>query len=848
MSYSAYKPAGKPLSAEALYHQRLKQGVFQSPSGTIVGVNSNASDTAALLAASSDLTVQPSYVRSVAPEAHNAALAAKQQDIQIWQRGQEDPDASAAATNAKRSSTMNSATPAPVKVGIPSMNSTTVYKAANARSTSTMTSRINPEKDIRRTGIQSKQQATSLNIDKINRLANKNSTKSLSSRFNPELDYRSGIKKQQPTEFLDQSEEDLAASGASASLKHGAGLSDQFSSQRRAKTFNAADVVNASLLKAANEKANVRLNSIKSSNPATLKAQAQLYANALALAQQRSDERVKNYQTGMVNLGGGLTISQAELDNLASTYVQPILSDIEGKAEAKRQVDLEKQQRQLELKQKHEDAKRQEKEAKAQQERDLEIAKLDRQAKHGKRKEAEDTKYVEYQASRNKEVEDKNQEFKDVEAKHAEEKEALLKEKKENQERIDQEEADKIAERKKELDDLQAEKDEELKPTLDELAEESAKLKEVTNARDELANEVKASENLQKEYEEKLAELESKLEETKNDIEKYTADLETATNKHESTDKELSELQELHDKEKSEAEKEHEELDAKLEQLEKEKEGHIEDKATKKKEILAALDEKVKDEHKINSELPEHLRFDVDEGKIRDTSSLFSAEEPEIKKVSLIPEGEAEDKGKKAPASQKVVSLVDAVDTGAATEAAAKPAAATTESAAKPAAAAAAAEATSKSTTATPVKKAAATAAPVTPKPEAKKKASFSRRLSSIFKYTGVDENKNKPAAKPAAKPATTATPVKKETTEKKATAEPAESKPTETKESEPNPTETSKETEEPKKEVEPKQVQPAAKDAEKEAKEDVSEYGDFEDDISLSKKENKGGVFTEEI
>lgn len=201
MSYSAYKPAGKPLSAEALYHQRLKQGVFQSPSGTIVGVNSNASDTAALLAASSDLTVQPSYVRSVAPEAHNAALAAKQQDIQIWQRGQEDPDASAAATNAKRSSTMNSATPAPVKVGIPSMNSTTVYKAANARSTSTMTSRINPEKDIRRTGIQSKQQATSLNIDKINRLANKNSTKSLSSRFNPELDYRSGIKSNNQQNF-----------------------------------------------------------------------------------------------------------------------------------------------------------------------------------------------------------------------------------------------------------------------------------------------------------------------------------------------------------------------------------------------------------------------------------------------------------------------------------------------------------------------------------------------------------------------------------------------------------------------------------------------------------------------
>lgn len=55
---------------------------------------------------------------------------------------------------------------------------------------------------------------------------------------------------------------------------------------------------------------------------------------------------------------------------------------------------------------------------------------------------------------------------------------------------------------------------------------------------------------------------------------------------------------------------------------------------------MAAIDEKVKDEHKINSELPEHLREEVDEGKIRDTSSIFSGEEPEIKHVPLIKESE----------------------------------------------------------------------------------------------------------------------------------------------------------------------------------------------------------------
>ncbi|EMG46165.1 hypothetical protein G210_3601, partial [Candida maltosa Xu316] len=656
MSYSAYKTADKPLSSEALYRQRVKQGVFQSPSGTIVGVNSNASDTAALLAASSDLTVQPSYVRSVAPEAHTAALAAKHQEITAWERNGEDAGAIGAATSStRRSNTLsstNTTTPSnPSKIGIPSLNSGAVYKAANANSTSTMTSRINPEKDIRRTGIQSKQQQTSggsLNIDKINKLATKNSTKSLNSRFNPDLDYRSGIKKQPPTEFLDQSEEDLAAQGATASLR---GLSDQFSAQKRTQTFSASDVVNASLLKAANERAATRLNSIKSSNPAALKAQAQLYANALALAQQRSNERLQSHTAGLVNLGGGLTISQAELDKLASTYVQPILDDIEGKAEAKRKVDLEQQQKSLELKELHEKAKKAEQEAKEHERREIEKAKLIREAEHGKRKEGEDTKYQEYQTGRNKEIETKTQEYKDVEAKHAEEKEALLNEKKENQERIDKEEADNIAARKQELDDLQAEKDEILKPTLDELSEETAKLKEVENARDELKNEVTASENLNKEYEEKLAELEAKLEETKNDIEKYTTDLGEATTKHETTDKELVDLQELHDKEKSDADKEHEELDAKLEELEKEKQGHVEDKATKKKEILAAIDDKVKDEHKINSELPEHLRLDVDEAKIRDTSSLFSKEEdapkeqkvvskdaPKIKTVSLIPD------------------------------------------------------------------------------------------------------------------------------------------------------------------------------------------------------------------
>ena len=116
-----------------------------------------------------------------------------------------------------------------------------------------------------------------------------------------------------------------------------------------------------------------------------------------------------------------------------------------------------------------------------------------------------------------------------------------------------------------------------------------------------------------------------------------------------------------------------------------------------------------------------------------------------------------------------------------------------------------------------------------------KKKSSFSRRLSSIFKYTNTEE-----------KPKSTTTPssaVKKETKPvKKATETEAEPKKT---------TETAKAAETTKAPA-TKQEQPAAKDAEKEAKSvkdgDVSEFADFEDEVSLNRKENKGGVFTEEI
>jgi hypothetical protein len=305
MSRAYYATEGKPLSQTAIYQQRLRSGVYTNP-GSNVGVNSNASDTAALLAASADLTVKPTYERSIAPEAQEAATAAKVEKIKAWSKGSSDIYADAAAASSlKSSSTFTKEIEEHPETGIHSFNSDKIYKVANKQSTSTMTSRISPDKDIQRSGLVTKSSNPSFNISKINQVASKNSSKSLNSRFNPELDQRSGLSSRQaPTEYLDQDEEDLAAASASASLKQGGKLSSDYSNQKRYNTFTASSVVNANLLAAANKSANDRLKTISTGTPEDFKAQAQLYANALAIAHKNSQERIKNNVSGVIDLGG----------------------------------------------------------------------------------------------------------------------------------------------------------------------------------------------------------------------------------------------------------------------------------------------------------------------------------------------------------------------------------------------------------------------------------------------------------------------------------------------------------------------------------------------------------------
>ncbi|PIS53236.1 hypothetical protein CJI97_002898 [Candidozyma auris] len=633
---SAYQTNGRPLSQQAIYQRKLRSGQFTSPGVPSVGVSSSASDSAALLAASADLTVKPSYERlQAAPEAQTAALAARTQSISSWQRSHTDADADAAAAHAKIS---DQPTGGKTELGIPdSYDKGNVFKRATSNSTYSITSRITPEKSVSKHGLASTPRTTpasTLNIGKISQLADQSSSKTLNSRFNPDPDYRHGVKSP-PAEYLNEEEESEAASSAAAALKmkHGGNYTNAVSSQKRTKGFNAVDVVDATLLAAASKKASERLTSLQAIGHADLRAQAQLYSKALVAAHKNSEERIKQSKAGLIDLGGGLQLPYSEIDKMAALIVGPVLSDIDKKAAAQRDHDVAAAKKREEARAAHKNFKMEEAARKQREKEEQQKEHQDRITANEKRKREEDDLYTEHQKKRHEEVEVKTQELKDLEAKYASEKDDLLQQKKQNEDEIEEEETGFKNERKEELDNMQSERDEEIKPLLDELAEENGKLKELTDEKDKLAEEVEAAEKQKEEYETKIAELEAQLEETEKNHEHYTAELADATQKREAADKEVEELTNTHESDLKHHKEAHEDLDARIKELEKQKEQHTISRDEHKREILKHLDERMKDEHNINKELPEHLRQEVDEKKLRDVGSLFDYEPVEKKEV-----------------------------------------------------------------------------------------------------------------------------------------------------------------------------------------------------------------------
>lgn len=596
MSRSAYKVEGEPLLAIAQYHQQRKTGHFESPSAVPLGVNSLASDTAALLAASSDLSIRPIYERPhVAHEAHVAANAAR---APVAPASPADP--------------------------LPSLDGASIYRVAALNLSKSMTSRTQVSHDVRRLGIQTKPQGTpDFDIAHLASLAQQNLTQSLKTRLHPEMDHRHGIR------AVPAPAHDLAAEGAAASLKEAATASAE--DNRRRKDFTAHQVVDARLMEAATARANERLDSLKA-NPSNFKEQAQMYAGALALAQKNSDERMKNHARGEIDLGGGLFMTQAELDALASKIVQPVLQDIDTRVDSQLVAEKSAAVERKRLHELHAEAKIKEAEIKSQQKADEEAARQARIAATDGRMAAKDKEFAEHEKKRNGEYSEAVKVHEALVARLATEKKLLEDEKTANQEAIDEEAARVLAERKQELEKLQSERDTELKPTLDELEHEQS----------QLAAKVKIQETHQTELDEIRAENKQRIEQLEA-LEKELAETETGIEQQEKlvaeTESRLEQLsqqvEEVTSKEKTHSENTAAELkllESEIASLQQEKERSLQQKETDRARIEKHIEEKVKGEHAINYELPEHLRRDVDEDRIRDTGSLFDDEEAKQKK------------------------------------------------------------------------------------------------------------------------------------------------------------------------------------------------------------------------
>lgn len=629
---SVYQTNGRPLSQQALYQQKLRQGVYNNPGKPSVGVSSNASDTAALLAASSDLTVKPSFERpQPAADAQTAALAAKVAEKPSWKREKTDPYADAAAASAK----VNPAGPTKLVLGLPddyngAASANSAYSLAQSNSTYSMTNRSTPEKLVSKHGLVSKQTApeTPLNIAKITQLASQNSSLLIDKRFNPEQDYRSGINSSKSDSSNGDAGALEAANSVSDMMKHGSGHTDFVASQKRTQSFQASQVVDAHLLSVATAKANERLSSISQASSQELKQQAQVYSKALTAAQKNSEARLSSYKSGMVDLGGGLSLPISEVDKLANLIVQPVLADLDSKAVAQREYDANQKRKHVELTEIHQKSKQEDEERKLAEQAQREKENEERIAAHEQEKAAEEQKLAEFESEQRGIVAEKQNELDAIKDQHVEEQEALLQEKAENEARIQEEESTLIAKRKEELETMQAEKDELLKPVNEELELETAKLKELTSERDAVKEEHDEIQKLNDERVAKIEELKRKLEEANQGIEEHNALLTELVPKREALDNELGELERTSETQLADSEKTKNDLDKELKDLEQQKKDNTSTKAKYKKDILSAHDERVVDAHKINSELPEHLQEQINDNKLLDTGSLFSVEAP----------------------------------------------------------------------------------------------------------------------------------------------------------------------------------------------------------------------------
>ncbi len=687
--FSVYQAEGQPLSEEAIYRSKLKNGGHTVPSSnSYSGVDAGAPDTAALLAVNSDLSVHP-YQRHLSAEAAIAALSANHLSStpsssprEPALNGSSYRDAESAAilvknhaatphvTNRSSSSlsrqssnSLSSVYLSSAKNGSPkparSFNIDAINKAANQQAASRLGSRLQPATKISSNGLGKRpadvtEQNSSMSISRITARARDSARRELESRLS-EKQVFNGI----PTPSDTASKwSKLASQCATASNATGK-LPDYASDER--KTLEKNTLVSLSVLAAATSRVEEKMKQMdRDTVSRIIFSNPELNEKAMAAAKEWAAKFTKNaggskaiYASGKnynsdeaeINLGGGLFMKASEITAMANSLVKPALEEIEKNSDHQRKLDARNlvvlrkiKKREVEHKNEIRQSKEQEKKV-----RETEVEKRREELEGMKGDINEDQeKLLEEQK---KALEEKNAEFDAQVAEEEKQKKELDDERDEKLKVIADAKAEKDAEREKEATDLQEEKKKDLAPILADLEKETKILDELTKNREEkeaFFNEQKARDD---KATEELASADHKLAKLTEQLERIEREQKEAASK--AVEDVAAAASAKAAFEKTAAEK-----NSKLEELGKERsvlEGRISSSDKERVDLISKLNEQGEENHtqavQINEILPEHLQKEVPAfEKVKDNldKSKFAVNDDPIEEPSEV-ESEPED-------------------------------------------------------------------------------------------------------------------------------------------------------------------------------------------------------------
>lgn len=332
---SVYRKESKPLSQEALYRAQQKYGVYQSPArqtGSGVTNAKAASDAAANLANNNRTTIE-AYKRVLDSNASKAATA-------VASRSRSSSVASTVTVATTSTKSTNAAVKAlaakPAEVPVAkktNMDMSKILSGAEAAAEKRMGSRMKPEKVVY--------------------VTSKDSGKAAERSFSltPEILDKFPTKKALEAETAAESDPKHYASKAAYAVRDfdpNEVTEKELLEREKKKQAYFGMLTSPQVLSLARTNAQSKLESIDRAAPGSLYRNEEFNKLAVALAQKNSSQRSEH--VGKINMGGGLWLTQADVQNIAQGLITPVLDEVDSRALQQRAIDEDIKQRKIDYK------------------------------------------------------------------------------------------------------------------------------------------------------------------------------------------------------------------------------------------------------------------------------------------------------------------------------------------------------------------------------------------------------------------------------------------------------------------------------------------------------------------